>query len=48
MKIKGPSGLVIDVPKHVATGLIGGGHAEAVSDSPKKPEPKKEPAKSTK
>ncbi|MCI9889094.1 hypothetical protein JT358_11595 [Micrococcales bacterium 31B] len=37
MWIKGINGQVVDLPEHVATGLIGGGHAERVDD----PEAKK-------
>lgn len=32
MKIKGPNGVVIDIPEHVATGLVGGGHCTFVDE----------------
>lgn len=31
--VKGPSGLVVDVADEVASGLVGGGHAEYVEAS---------------
>lgn len=42
MKIVGASGIVIDIPESVATGLIAGGHAKEVVDKPSrggKPKP---------
>lgn len=32
MKVVGMSGVVIDVPESIATGLISGGHAKKVED----------------
>ncbi|QWW20134.1 hypothetical protein I6B53_03285 [Schaalia sp. 19OD2882] len=37
MKIKGRSGLVIEVPESVGTGLVGAGHAELVDDATQAP-----------
>lgn len=34
-KIKGPSGVVVDAPDAVASGLVNAGHAEYVKDEPK-------------
>lgn len=38
-KIKGPSGVIVECPKHVASGLVGGGHAQyADADAPDAPD----------
>jgi len=43
MKVKGPNGTVVDVEKHLATGLVGDGTRgyEFVPDAPEPPKPRR-------